>query len=132
MKVWLSRILIGIVLFFNVECALLFIIKPEAFTWGFELSGTAGEAMLQGLGVLFLMWNVPYAFAVWNPIKFRISLIEAILMQTIGVFGESFILVSIPGYHPIVQSTVLRFIAFDAFGMFSLITAAWITRQRRG
>jgi hypothetical protein len=109
----------------------MFIIKPDAFTWGFELNGETGEAMIQGLGVLFLMWNIPYVFAVWNPIKFRISLYEAILMQTIGVFGESLILVSISGYHPIVQSTILRFIAFDAFGLFALIVSAWITRQRR-
>ena len=68
----------------------MFIIKPDAFTWGFELNGETGQAIIQGLGVLFLMWNVPYVFAVWNPIKFRISLYEAILMQTIGVFGESF------------------------------------------
>jgi hypothetical protein len=108
----------------------MFIIKPDAFTWGFELTEKTGEAMVQGLGVLFLMWNVPYVFAVWNPIKFRISLYEAILMQTIGVFGESLILVSISGYHPTVQSTVLRFIAFDAFGLFALIVAAWITRQK--
>jgi hypothetical protein len=128
---WLSRLLIGSVLFFNVECALMFIIKPEAFTWGFELNGETGEAMIRGLGVLFLMWNVPYVFAVWNPIKFRISLYEAILMQSIGVFGESLILVSLSGYHPTVQSTIFRFIAFDAFGLLALILAGWITHQRR-
>ena len=109
----------------------MFIIKPDAFTWGFELNGETGQAIIQGLGVLFLMWHVPYVFAVWNPIKFRISLYEAILMQTIGVFGESFILVSLSDHHPTVQSTVLRFIAFDAFGLLALIVAAWITRQRR-
>jgi hypothetical protein len=131
MKIWLSRLLIGSVLFFNVECALSFIIKPEGFTQGFELSGATGEAMLQGLGVLFLMWNVPYAFAVWSPVKYRISLYEAIIMQTIGASGETLILISLPGYHPSVQNTVLRFIAFDTFGLAALIVAAWITRQKQ-
>ena len=131
MRVWLSRLLIGIVLFFNVECALMFIIKPEAFTWGFELNGETGEAMIRGLGVLFLMWNVPYVFAVWNPIKFRISLYEAILMQTIGVIGESLIFITLPGNHPTIHNTILRFVLFDTFGILALIAAAWIIRPRR-
>jgi hypothetical protein len=131
MKIWLGRLLIGSVLFFNVECALSFIIKPEAYIQGFELSGATGEAMLQGLGVLFLMWNVPYAFAVWNPIKYRISLYEAIIMQTIGASGETLILISLSGYHPSVQNTVFRFIAFDTFGLVALIVAALITRQKQ-
>ena len=131
MKIWLGRLLIGSVLFFNIECALSFIIKPEVFIQGFELSGVTGEAMLQGLGVLFLMWNVPYAFAVWSPVKYRISLYEAILMQAIGASGETLILISLSGYHPAVQNTVLRFIAFDTFGLVALIVAAWITRQKQ-
>jgi hypothetical protein len=131
MKIWLSRLLIGIVLFFNIECAISFIIKPEAFTWGFELSGETGEAMIRGLGVLFLMWNVPYAFAVWNPIQYRISLYEAILMQGIGVIGESLILMSLTGAHPVVHITLLRFIAFDTFGLVGLMVAAWITRLKQ-
>lgn len=131
MKVWLSRLLIGIVFFFNVQCAAAFIIRPDLSTWGFELQGETGEAMVRGLGVLFLMWNVPYALALWNPLRFRISLYEAVGMQAIGVGGESAIVWLLPGEHPALRGAILRFIAFDAGGLIALLGAAWVTRPKK-
>ena len=97
MKINLARILIGFVFLVNVQCALVFLIWPEKYTPGFELSGVPGEAMLRGLGVLFLMWNVPYAVALWNPIRYRLALWMAIAMQAIGVAGETLIAITLPG-----------------------------------
>jgi hypothetical protein len=131
MKLWLSRLLIGIVFFFNVQCAAAFIIRPDLFTWGIELQGETGEAMVRGLGVLFLMWNVPYALALWNPLRFRISLYEAVVMQAIGVVGESAIVWLLPGEHPAARSAILRFVAFDAGGLLALLGAAWVTRPKK-
>ena len=131
MKLCLSRLLIGIVFFFNVQCAAAFIIRPDLFTWGFELQGETGEAMVRGLGVLFLMWNVPYALALWNPLRFRISLYEAVGMQAIGVVGESAIVWLLPGEHPAARGTILRFIAFDAGGLLALLGAVWVTRPKK-
>ena len=129
MKTWIARLLIGFVFFFNIQCAIVFIIRPDLYTSGFELQGGTGEAMVRGLGVLFLMWNVPYAVALRNPVRFRISLVEAIAMQTIGLVGETLIFWLLPGEHPAVQSTILRFISFDGGGLIALGLAAWFTRQ---
>jgi hypothetical protein len=49
-------------------------------------------------------------------------------MQTIGLIGESLILWSLGGGHPVVASSVTRFIAFDGAGAVLLVLAAWVTR----
>ncbi len=128
-KLWLARLLIGVVFFFNVECALSFLIAPEIYAPGFELAGDPGVGMIRGMGVLFLMWNVPYAFALWNPAKFRVSLIQAIIMQAIGAAGETLLLVTFPEGHAVLRSSVLRFIVFDASGLVLLIAACFIARK---
>lgn len=120
----IARALIGLVLFFNVQCALAFIFSPGAFAPGFEVGGVPGEAMVRGLGVLFLMWNVPYAVALADPRRHRTSLYEAIAMQAIGLAGESLLVAGLPVGHPALQATAARFIAFDASGLAGLILAA--------
>jgi hypothetical protein len=118
---WLARGLIGVVLFFNVQCALVFLLWPNSYTASFELIGTPGRLMVQGMGLLFLMWNVPYAMAIMNPVLRKTSLFEAVIMQTIGVVGESLLLISLPMGHPVLRTTALRFIAFDGIGLFFLL-----------
>ena len=130
-RLWLGRLLIGIVLLWNVQCALAFIIAPATFAPGFELGGAAGAAAVRGMGVLFLMWNVPYAVALWHPVRLRVSLYEAVAMQAIGLIGESLILWSLAGGHPTVASSVARFIAFDGAGLVALIMAVWVTRNSK-
>ena len=130
-RTWAARALIGVVFTFNVQCALAFLIAPGAYAPGFELSGAAGEAMVRGLGVLFLMWNVPYLVALWHPARHRTSLYEAVAMQAIGVVGESLILAALPAAHPAMHATILRFVAFDGAGLLALLLAAWITRVDR-
>jgi len=125
----LGRLLVGLVLVINVQCALVFMGRPEAYAPSFELSGAAGEAMVQALGLLFLMWNVPYAVAALNPQKYRISLYEAILMQAIGLVGETLLLLGLTPGHPTLSATVTRFIAFDGGGLLALALAAWIIRK---
>ena len=124
-------LLIGSVLFWNVQCALAFLFAPATFAPGFELSGAAGAAAVRGMGVLFLMWNVPYAVALWHPVRYRVSLYEAITMQAIGLIGESLILWSLGGAHPVAAGSVTRFIAFDGAGLVLLVLAVWVTRRIR-
>lgn len=131
MRHWIGKILIGLVLFINVQCALFFIIYPERFAPSFELSGDAGVAAVRGIGVLFLMWNVPYGVAFWNPGRYRLSLYEAIMMQLIGLIGETAILGRLPASHQVARASLLRFISFDGGGLILLLTAAWITRQKK-
>jgi len=129
MRLNLARGLIGIVILFNLQAAVVFLIWPANYVPAFELEGAVGEAMLRGLGVLFIMWNVPYAVAMWNPLRYRISLYEALAMQTIGLVGETIILSRLPVVHNLARASISRFIAFDAVGLVLLIIAAWLTRK---
>ena len=127
-RIWAARILIGLVLVINVQCALVFFTNPARFAPAYELSGISGAAAIRGFAVLFLMWNVPYVVGLISPVKYRVSLYEAIAMQSIGLIGESFILWTLPFENFILRESVLRFIIFDGAGLFALIIAVWITR----
>ena len=89
MRIWIPRLLIAIVTAWNVQAAVLFIISPGSFVHAYELSGVAGEAAVRGVGVLFLMWSVPYVFTVVDPIRYRFAVLLALLMQLTGLIGES-------------------------------------------
>lgn len=129
MRLNLARGMIGVVILFNLQAALVFLIWPANYVPAFELGGAVGEAMLRGLGILFIMWNVPYAVAMWNPVCYRISLYEALAMQTIGLVGETIILSRLPVVHNLARASISRFIVFDAVGLLLLITATWITKR---
>jgi hypothetical protein len=130
-RIWAARALIGAVILWNVQCAVAFLAAPATFAPGFELGGPAGEAMVRGMGLLFLMWNVPYVVALLHPVRHRTSLYEAIAMQAIGLAGESLILLSLGDGHPAASDTILRFIAFDGVGLALLALAIWMTRSSR-
>ena len=130
-RVTLARILIGAVLLMNLQAAAAFLFWPSRFVGSFELTGTVGEATLRGMAVLFLMWNVPYAVAFWNPLRYRVSLYEAIAMQTIGVVGETIIYQTLPDIHIQARSAIWRFILFDGLGLLALIAAACLTKIKR-
>jgi hypothetical protein len=130
-RTWAARFLIGLIFLFNVQCALAFIIAPDGYAPGFELTGAAGAGVVRGMGILFLMWNVPYLVALLDPVQQRISLFEAIAMQAIGFFGESLLLAAFPQGHEVVRVTVWRFIVFDGFGLLALLFAAWLTHFKK-
>ena len=122
--------MIGLVFLVNIQCALVFLFNPSPYMAGFGLEGLAGEQTVRALGLLFMMWNVPYAFALANPKKHRISLIEAVTMQAIGLVGETSILL-IGGPYPVpIESTLRRFILFDGIGLVSLLMALWFTGKK--
>ena len=129
MRLNLARGLIGLVILWNLQAGLVFLLWPERYTAAYELQGIVGAAMLRGMGVLFVMWNVPYLVALWHPIRHRISLYEALAMQTIGLVGEAFIYLTLPAIHIALRASVLRFITFDAIGLMLLLIAVWITRE---
>jgi hypothetical protein len=121
--IWLARVLIFIVTFWNLQCAAVFLLNPAAFAPGFELTGAVGSAMIQALGLLFVMWNVPYVVALLHPLKHKVSLIEAVIMQGIGALGETILLLCLPGAHTTLHASVMRFILFDAGGFILLLAA---------
>lgn len=94
---------------------------------GYELSGEVGRAVIVGYGILFLMWQVPYFFAIFDPVKHKVSLISAVIMQAIGMVGESLLYPTIPLEHKVLRGSVMRFIVFDGVGLVLLVTALFLT-----
>lgn len=125
-RLWAARLLIAVVVVWNLQCALVFLLTPGVFAPGFELTGVPGEAALRGIAVLFVMWNIPYLLALWHPHRHRISLWEALAMQAVGVIGESVILFTLPAGYATLQSSLLRFIIFDFSGLVALGIAAYL------
>ncbi len=129
--VWISRILIAAVTVMNVQAAFQFMLTPQNYAYGFEMTGAAGEAMLRGMGLLFLMWNIPYMFAAYHPVRNFISVVEAVIMQFIGVTGETLILLGMPEGHPLIEASVKRFIIFDGSGLVFLAVAMLLVLSTR-
>ena len=122
-KLLFPRLLIFFVLAMNLLCALAYIFNPLPYVAPFELEGEAGRVAVIGTGILFVMWQVPYVFALIEPQRNRRSLLEAVLMQTIGLVGESLLLSTIPAVNAALRGTILRFIYFDALGLVLLLAA---------
>jgi hypothetical protein len=71
------------------------------------------------------MWNIPYLFAVIDPIRFRLAVLLAVLMQGTGLIGESYIFATLPADHAMLRSSIIRFMEFDGMG-FLLLVFAWL------
>ncbi len=130
-RLWLARLSIAIVVVWNLQAATAFFLTPNRFAPGFELSGLPGETAIRGMAVLFVMWNVPYLVALWHPRRHRLSLWQALVMQAIGVAGESYIYLTLPAAHGVLRTSILRFMVFDAAGLV-LLAAALVLAGRRG
>jgi hypothetical protein len=128
-RLWPARLLIALVTIWNLQAALVFILWPERFAPGFELTGGPGVAAVRGTGILFMMWNVPYLVALWHPRKYRLALGMALAMQSIGLVGESLILLTLPDGHAFLRASILRFITFDGVGLLLLATALWLVQR---
>jgi hypothetical protein len=125
MKVWFPRLLIGFVTAWNLQAAFAFIFSPGGFVRAYELSGVPGEAAIRGFGLLFLMWNIPYIFALVDPFRYRLALTLSLLMQLTGLIGETFIYFTLPAGHAVLGGSILRFIIFDGAGLVLLALAWW-------
>ena len=127
MIIWISRALIFIVLTDNLQAAIQFIFTPEKFAPAFDMLGPAGLVAMISIGILFLMWCVPYVFAAVHPIRYRISLIEACIMQSVGLIGEAILLWNLPSGLDMTPASIQRFIIFDGVGLILLLTALFLT-----
>ena len=128
---WIARGLVGVVFILNVQSAVVFLVSPDLYISAFELSGEVGEVTLRGIGILFLMWNVPYFFAFLHPYKHSLSLLQANLMQFIGFLGESILLMSMDNTYGLLASSIRRFVLFDGIGLVLLILAGLIVCNQR-
>ena len=131
-KIWAARVLIGTVLFLNLQCALAFLIWPGAYAPVFELAGTLGEAALRGMGILFVMWNIPYLMAGLYPLENKVSLVESAAMQAVGAGGETLVAFFLPQGHAVLLGSIQRFIVFDLAGLMGLLIALWLVRRQAG
>ena len=117
-----------------MQCAVQFVLWPEAFASAYELSGTAGSVAVQGLGVAFLMWNATYPLVIVHPASHRTLYCVVLVQQAIGLVGESMILASIPEGHALLAASIARFVAFDGAGlviMAAAFVALTVSMKRR-
>lgn len=127
---WFARAVVTAVLALNLECALAFVLRPERYVGGFELAGLPGEAAVRGLGIAFVMWNVTYPLVIWQPRKHRAVFAIVLVQQTVGLVGETWLLLTLPAGHETLASTITRFIAFDGAGL-ALMALAFVLLGRR-
>ena len=123
--------MITIVLFWNLQAAILFMSNPSLFVASFELEGVPGKAAVVGYGILFLMWQIPYFFALLHPRKFKLSLWQALIMQSIGFIGETILYSTIPSEYIWLRSSIFRFILFDGSGVLLLVMAALLLNGQK-
>jgi len=116
---WAARIAVALVCFWNLTAAIPFVLDPAGYAHSFEVSGcgAGGEALVRGLGVAFLMWQVPFLPVLWHPGRYRTCYLCLLVMQLVGLAGESLMLSSLPAGHAPLRATGWRFIAFDGAGL---------------
>jgi len=128
---WLARIIVGAVFLMNVSCALAFILQPELYSPGFEVAGVPGMVYVQGLGILFLMWNATYPLVIFYPIRYRALFVVILIQQVIGFAGETWLWLTLPAGHSPLRATGLRFIIFDGIGLIAMAVTYWLLMRHR-
>jgi hypothetical protein len=129
LRLWSARGLILSVFCANLTAAIPFILNPERFVPGFELSGLSGEVSVRGLGIVFLMWNATFPPVIFLPDRFRLLFSVMLVQQMIGLFGETAMWLSLPAGHAALRATGMRFMLFDGFGLAALICAFFLSRK---
>lgn len=120
---WFARIVVAVVFAMNVQCALEFIVDPANYVASYQLDGPIGNAVVQGMGVTFLMWNATYPLVIWQPSRYCTLFGIVLAQQAIGLVGESYILATLPIGCETLAAGVQRFFAFDAFGLITMSAA---------
>lgn len=120
---WLVRGLLIFIQVYNLNAAISFMFAPDAYVPMMALEGIPGKVAIQGVGLLFLMWQVPYFFALADPIRYKVGVWMALIMQVIGVVGETILYFQIPETYPTLRSSIISFIIFDAIGVLILLIA---------
>ena len=124
---WLARIAVLIVFILNVMCAIQFIAEPIRYAGAYGLPATQeSAAMVAGLGVAFLMWNVTYPAVIVSPRRFRALYVVVLIQQLVGLVGESFIwwrLINAGLGSGLMAAGIMRFVIFDAGGLIIMLAA---------
>lgn len=115
--IWSARLAFVFFFFWNIQCALSFLMHPADQAFAFGLAGLAGEAAIRGIAIAFLMWNVTYPLVILDPIKYRTVSYLVIVQQAVGLIGECWILATVRQSEVLLSSQITRFIYFDAAGL---------------
>jgi hypothetical protein len=128
--VWLARLAVGAVFLANLSAALPYLVEPRRYAAGYELLGAAGDAMVRGMGVLFLMWNVTFLPVILDPLRHSTLFGVILAQQVIGLAGELWILGALPAGHAALRATGARFLAFDVTGLAAMGIAFGVLARR--
>lgn len=126
---WIARAAVGIVFGWNLSAALAFLARPERYAAGFELAGPAGEAMVRGLGVLFLMWNATFPLVILQPRRHTTLFVVILIQQALAAAGETWIWFGLPAQQAVLRETGVRFIALDGAGLVVMAIAFALLRS---
>jgi hypothetical protein len=129
--IWFARTAVGLVFFINISCAISFILWPERYAPGFEVSGVPGEIIVQSFGILFLMWNATYPPVILRPSRHQTLFAVILVQQLVGVLGEAWLWINLPAGHTALLQTGLRFIVFDGLGLLIMGAAYLLLFARR-
>ena len=129
---WLARATLTVVLLANLSAAIPYVARPADYAAAYELTGTPGEVIVRGLGILFLMWAVPFIPAILQPTGNRVAFTCVLAMQIIGLAGESLMMATLPPGHDTLSATGWRFIAFDGAGLVLLSFGYLVTQRKPG
>lgn len=127
-RIWIARVLVAAVFFANVQCAVQFIVWPDAYAAAYQLEGASAEAIVWSFGICFLMWNATYPPVIARPERHRTLFGVVIAQQVIGLVGETLLFFALDASLTTLASSILRFIAFDATGLVFLVAAFAISR----
>ena len=127
------RLAFALVFVINVQCAVSFVLWPDAYAASFEVAGVPGAAAVQGLGIAFLMWNATYPAVIVSPLRFRAVAVIVLVQQAIGLVGESWLRLGLPAGHAALSASIERFVLFDAAGLVLMAAAfGWLLWVERG
>ncbi len=127
--IWAARVAAAVVCAWNLSAAIPFTLAPARYAPAFEVSGVGGEALVRGMGILFLMWQVPFLPVIWDPRRHRACFRVILAMQAIGLAGEVWMLATLAPGHAALRATGMRFVAFDAAGL-ALLAASYALARR--
>ena len=130
-RIWIARVLVVLVFAIDVQCAVQFILWPDAYTAAYQVEGASAEAMVRTVGICFLMWNTTYPPVFVHPDRYRVLFGVVIAQQLIGLVGEALLLTSLQPGLEVLASSIVRFIVFDAAGLVLLAIAFLLTYWRR-
>jgi hypothetical protein len=115
-RLQLSRAAVGIVLFLNIQCAVQFLASPQITRRVLNFQ-EHGRNSYSRYGNLIPYVECALCFCLNPPVKYRISYFQAVIMQFIGLLGETFLWIVIPSENALIAANISRFIIFDGTGL---------------